>query len=171
MPSKRSRGLTARPSSAMLILIQDRGSGWHRFLCISPHQSDERRSIEDGGRWFWNIEIDFMDGHEPKCLIRHQIRNILYITLTRLRLLDGVCSPWKGWKYLEQMFLNMEPAVGIEPTTDGLQNRCSTGVSDFRKPFKSMQKPHYQHLSCCLCIQRVTHTNEHKRKYWRLSCQ
>ncbi len=22
--------------------------------------------------------------------------------------------------------LNMEPAVGVEPTTDGLQNRCST---------------------------------------------
>ena len=110
----------------MLILIQDRGSGWQRFLCISPHQSDERRSIEDGGRCFWTIEIDFMDGHEPKFLIRHQIRNILYITLTRFRLLDGVCSPWKGWKYLEKMVLNMEPAVGIEPTTDGLQNRCST---------------------------------------------
>ena len=34
--------------------------------------------------------------------------------------------------YLRDRLLRMEPVVGFEPTTDGLQNRCSTTELNWR---------------------------------------
>ena len=36
-------------------------------------------------------------------------------------------------KSLPRTRLKMEPVVGIEPTTDGLQNRCSTAELNWRR--------------------------------------
>ena len=35
--------------------------------------------------------------------------------------------------YLKEKEFQMEPVVGFEPTTDGLQNRCSTTELNWRR--------------------------------------
>ena len=40
---------------------------------------------------------------------------------------------------LMHSYQEMEPVVGLEPTTDGLQNRCSTTELNWLEPVRSSQ--------------------------------
>ena len=53
----------------------------------------------------------------------------------------------------------MEPAVGIEPTTDGLQNRCSTAELSWRPLCcKALRKTFW--LAVVFMVVIKTHTTE-----------
>ena len=65
-------------------------------------------------------------------LIKHQISNVLHLTYIWLCAVDCIRAPHKKWKLKGKAGLGVEPAVRIELTTDGLQNRCSTAELSWR---------------------------------------
>jgi hypothetical protein len=84
--------------------------------------------------------------------VHRRLAHSLVFLLALLLAIDDRCSE-NPCKHKQ---LRMEPVVGLEPTTDGLQNRCSTTELNWLKLLKiKWVSPYFRCVSECLYAQFV----------------